>query len=134
MIGYVSAQFAAGGKAFASGFGMDQNAGILVTAVIVLAYTIVGGFLAVSLTDMFQAILMIFALVILPIVAISDAGGLSSLLMQLSKLDIAYVDPFAISVGAAIGFLGIGLGSPGNPHILARYSLSTIPNSFGLRP
>jgi SSS family solute:Na+ symporter len=36
-------------------------------------------------------------------------------------MDIAYVDPFAISVGAAIGFLGIGLGSPGNPHILARY-------------
>lgn len=121
MIGYVSAQFVAGGKAFASGFGMDQNTGMLVTAVIVLAYTIIGGFLAVSLTDMFQAILMIFALAILPIVAISDSGGLSSLLMQLSELDIAYIDPFAISVGAAIGFLGIGLGSPGNPHILARY-------------
>ncbi|MDX1640844.1 MAG: sodium/proline symporter [Balneolaceae bacterium] len=121
MIGYVSAQFVAGGKAFASGFGMNQNLGILITALIVLAYTIVGGFLAVSLTDMFQAILMIFALIALPIVAIYDAGGLSSLLMQLSEMDIAYVDPFAISVGAAIGFLGIGLGSPGNPHILARY-------------
>ncbi len=121
MIGYVSAQFVAGGKAFASGFGIDQDLGILITAIIVLAYTIVGGFLAVSLTDMFQAILMIFALVVLPVIAIHDAGGLSQLLMQLSELDVAYVDPFAISVGAAIGFLGIGLGSPGNPHILARY-------------
>lgn len=121
MIGYVSAQFVAGGKAFASGFGIDQNTGILITSVIVLAYTIIGGFLAVSLTDMLQAILMILALIILPIVAIYDAGGLSSLLMQLSELDVAYVDPFALSVGAAIGFLGIGLGSPGNPHILSRY-------------
>lgn len=121
MIGYVSAQFVAGGKAFASGFGIDQDTGILITAAIVLAYTIIGGFLAVSLTDMIQAIFMIFALVALPVVAICDAGGVINLLMQLSELDIAYVDPFAISVGAAIGFLGIGLGSPGNPHILARY-------------
>lgn len=121
MIGYVSAQFVAGGKAFASGFGIDQDTGILITAGIVLAYTIVGGFLAVSLTDMIQAIFMIFALLALPIVAVYNAGGLSPLLVQLSELNIAYVDPFSISVGAAIGFLGIGLGSPGNPHILARY-------------
>lgn len=121
MIGYVSAQFVAGGKAFASGFGMDQNTGILITAIIVLAYTIVGGFLAVSLTDMFQAILMIFALAALPVISIYETGGLSQLLVQLSEMNVAYVDPFAISVGAAIGFLGIGLGSPGNPHILARY-------------
>ena len=74
MIGYISAQFVAGGKAFASGFGIDQDWGILLTAIIVLVYTIVGGFLAVSLTDMFQAILMIFALVVLPVIAIYDAG------------------------------------------------------------
>lgn len=121
MVGYLSAQFVAGGKAFASGFGLDQNLGIVITAAIVLVYTIVGGFLAVSLTDMFQAILMILALVILPVVAIYNAGGLTSVLTQLSELNIMYVDPFAISVGAAVGFLGIGLGSPGNPHILARY-------------
>ncbi len=121
MIGYVSAQFVAGGKAFASGFGMEMNTGILLTALIVVAYTIIGGFLAVSLTDMFQAIFMILALVILPIIAITNFGGLPVLLEQLASMDLLYVDPFAISVGAAIGFVGIGLGSPGNPHILARY-------------
>ncbi|TVQ00766.1 MAG: sodium/proline symporter [Balneolaceae bacterium] len=121
MIGYISAQFVAGGKAFASGFGMEMNTGILVTAIIVLAYTIVGGFLAVSLTDMFQAVLMILALVILPVIAIINYGGLPILLDQLVAMNVMYVDPFAISAGAAIGFLGIGLGSPGNPHILARY-------------
>lgn len=121
MIGYISAQFVAGGKAFASGFGMEMNHGILITALIIVAYTIVGGFLAVSLTDMFQAIFMILALVILPVIAILNLGGLMAMLQDLSLMDAIYVDPFAISVGAMIGFLGIGLGSPGNPHILARY-------------
>ncbi len=121
MIGYISAQFVAGGKAFASGFGIEMNTGILITAIIVVAYTIVGGFLAVSLTDMFQAVLMILALVILPIIAIVNYGGLTILLNQLAAMNMMYIDPFAISTGAAIGFLGIGLGSPGNPHILARY-------------
>ncbi len=121
MIGYISAQFVAGGKAFASGFGLEMNTGILITALIVVVYTIVVGFLAVSLTDMFQAIFMILALVILPFIAILNVGGLIELLEQLSVMDVIFVDPFAVSVGAAIGFLGIGLGSPGNPHILARY-------------
>jgi sodium/proline symporter len=131
MMGYVSAQFVAGGKAFASGFGLEQSTGILITAAIVLVYTIVGGFLAVSLTDMFQAILMILALVILPVIAIADAGGLQAMLSRLMEMDMIYVDPFAISVGAAIGFVGIGLGSPGNPHILARYM--SIDDSAQLR-
>lgn len=121
MIGYVAAQFVAGGKAFASGFGLDMNAGILLTALIVLVYTVLGGFLAVSLTDMIQALFMILALVVLPGVAIYNFGGLVYLLEHLATLDGIYVDPFAISAGAAIGFMGIGLGSPGNPHILARY-------------
>jgi sodium/proline symporter len=121
MISYVGAQFVGGGKAFAASFNIDQTTGIIITAAIVLIYTILGGFLAVSLTDMFQAFFMILALLILPIIAILDKGGLSIVLQQLKALDPAFIDPFAISIGAAIGFLGIGLGSPGNPHIIARY-------------
>jgi len=121
MIGYVSAQFVAGGKAFASGFGISMNSGILLTAVIVVLYTIMGGFMAVSLTDMVQAVFMILSLIVLPWIAIANFGGLMEMLSELGRMDMMYVDPFAISVGAAIGFLGIGLGSPGNPHILSRY-------------
>lgn len=131
MVSYVSAQFVAGGKAFASGFGMEMNQGILLTAVIVVLYTILGGFLAVSITDLIQAVLMILVLVVVPFIAILDLGGLDTMLSELSVMDFAYVDPFAISVGAAIGFLGIGLGSPGNPHILARYM--SIDNSKHLK-
>ncbi|MDZ7772790.1 MAG: sodium/proline symporter [Balneolaceae bacterium] len=122
MVGYVSAQFVAGGKAFASSFHISQTSGILITAAIILAYTVVGGFLAVSLTDMFQAIFMIFALVVLPMIAIADAGGLGTVLSQLTDMEgAAFVDPAAITLGGLAGFLGIGLGSPGNPHILSRY-------------
>src|SRR6056297_667424 len=121
MIGYVSAQFVAGGKAFASGFGFEMNTGIIITAAIVLLYTVAGGFLAVSLTDMFQAAFMLIALVLLPVISITNLGGLSEMIRQLALLDISFVDPFVVTAGAAIGFLGIGLGSPGNPHILARY-------------
>jgi SSS family solute:Na+ symporter len=121
MMSYVAAQFVAGGKAFSASFDIDQTHGIFLTAAIVLLYTILGGFFAVSLTDMFQAIFMIVALLLLPVIAISDRGGLLSVLNQLHDIDIGLIDPFNLSVGAAIGFLGIGLGSPGNPHIIARY-------------
>jgi len=132
MIGYVSSQFVAGGKAFNSGFGLDVNEGILLTAAIVLLYTVLGGFLAVSLTDLLQALLMILALVILPWYSIIQAGGIESVLATLSEMNSIYIDPFAISAGAAIGFLGIGLGSPGNPHILARYMSIESPKQLGV--
>ncbi|MDX1638665.1 MAG: sodium/proline symporter [Balneolaceae bacterium] len=121
MVGYVSSQFVAGGKAFASSFHIEQNTGILISAAIIFAYTVLGGFLAVSLTDMFQAIFMIFALVVLPFIAIMDAGGLQAVLAELTAMDPSLVDPLALSLGGLFGFLGIGLGSPGNPHILSRY-------------
>jgi SSS family solute:Na+ symporter len=121
MVGYVSAQFVAGGKAFASSFGLSTLAGVLLTAGIVLAYTSLGGFLAVSLTDVLQAVFMIIGLVVLPVVAIADGGGWGRVMEELRTLEPTLVDPAAIGWGALIGFLGIGLGSPGNPHIIVRY-------------
>lgn len=121
MVGYVSAQLVGGGKAFAASFGMTETSGLLLTAGIVLVYTTLGGFLAVSLSDMLQACIMIVALVVVPVIAIVDFGGLGPVLDQLKVIDPTMVDPFALSVGAIVGFLGIGLGSPGNPHIIVRY-------------
>ncbi len=92
-----------------------------VTAAIVLVYTLLGGFLAVSLTDTLQALFMILALVVVPIVAVAEQGGLGAVLDQLHAVDSGLIDPLALSAGAFLGFVGIGLGSPGNPHILARY-------------
>ncbi len=121
MTAYVSAQFVGGGKTFSASFGVAQNSGMLITAAIVLIYTLLGGFLAVSLTDFLQALFMIIGLVILPIIAFGDKGGFAAAMIELKSLDVGMVDPMAISIGALIHFVGIGLGSPGNPHILVRY-------------
>ncbi len=121
MTAYISAQLAAGGKAFSASFDVDQFTGVIVTAIIVLLYTLLGGFLAVSVTDVIQAVFMLFALFVLPIVAIVDFGGINNIIHQLNSYDVSFIDPFALSTGALIGFVGIGLGSPGNPHILVRY-------------
>jgi sodium/proline symporter len=121
MVAYVAAQFVGGGKAIGASFGLSPAAGILITAGIVLGYTVLGGFLAVSLTDTVQAVFMLVALLVLPAIAIADIGGWSVMVAELRLLDAGLPDPFALSVGAGIGFVGIGLGSPGNPHILVRY-------------
>ena len=121
MVSYVSAQFTAGAKTLAASFGSSQTLGLLITAGIVVFYTMMGGFLAVCLTDVIQALLMIFALVILPIMAIIHLGGPGVLLRTLEALNPQFIDPFALSLGTLIGFLGIGFGSPGNPHILNKH-------------
>lgn len=120
MTAYISAQFVGGGKAFSASFNVTPSIGILITAGIVLLYTLLGGFLAVSLTDVIQALFMLFALIALPIIVISEMGGFTSLFSKLAYAP-ALLDPFAIGTGVIIGFAGIGLGSPGNPHILVRY-------------
>lgn len=121
MVVYVASQFVGGGKAMAASFGMSQWAGVLVTAAIVLGYTILGGFLAVSLTDTLQALFMILGLVVLPFVAIGHGGGWGPVMAELRAYDPAFTDPLSLGFGAWVGFVGIGLGSPGNPHILVRY-------------
>jgi sodium/proline symporter len=130
MAGYVSSQFVAGGKAFSSSFGMSAGTGILLTAGIVLAYTLVGGFLAVSWTDVVQSIFMIVALVVLPILVISSLGGWGPVWSELRAMDPSLVDPFAIAFGVGFGLMAIGLGSPGNPHIVTRYLAIDDPGQF----
>lgn len=121
MVGYVSAQFTAGGKAIGASFGLSPGAGVLITAGIVLGYTMAGGFLAVSLTDTLQAVFMLVGLVVLPLLAMGDAGGFGAVRAELAGFDPTLIDPFALSAGALLGAVGIGLGSPGNPQITIRF-------------
>lgn len=135
MLTYVAAQFVAGGKAFSAYFEISPVAGLLITATIVLIYTILGGFLAASLTDVLQALVMLVALIALPIIGILNVGGWDVIEAELSLLPQLHqkahlvipgtegnlLSPAALSFGALVGALGIGLGSPGNPHIIVRY-------------
>lgn len=122
MVSYVSAQFVAGGKAMATSFNIDYTWGLIATTLIILVYVVLGGFLAVSLNDTIQAFIIMVALVIVPVKSIIDFGGLTQFFSMLREIDSGnFIDPLALSAGAMIGFLGIGLGSPGNPHIISRY-------------
>lgn len=121
LTGYVAAQLVAGGKALSASFEMSAGTGVVLTAAVVLFYTVVGGFLAVSLTDALQAVVMLVALVVLPAVALSSLGGVGALAESLRVLDPALLDPSSLGFGAFVGFVAIGLGSPGSPHVLVRY-------------
>lgn len=133
---YTAAGMVGGGKlfetSFASLFGdvgiSDYMLGIWITAGVVLAYTMVGGFLAVSLTDFVQGCIMVVALVLMPAVVIwggKDIGGLGELSAipdALSQIGPAYLNLFT---GLTfVGFLSAvtwGLGYFGQPHIIVRF-------------
>jgi SSS family solute:Na+ symporter len=115
---YVGAQLFAGGKGLHAAFdGLDKGLGITLTAVIVLAYVVVGGFRAVSWTDVVQVVLMLLALVVLPAVAVFQMGGIGNVLDALGERS----DPLWKGWPFVITGLAVGFGSPGNPHILVRY-------------
>ena len=125
---YISAQLIAGGKTFSGSFGVSLEVGIGITALIVLLYTTVGGFAAVAWTDVLQACMMLVALLVLPIIAVASQGGLGQIFaslkdapMEVFKSAGSAVDFWALGAGGVIGLIAIGLGSPGNPHILVRY-------------
>lgn len=130
MVSYVSAQFASGGKAFFAHFGISQNRGLLITAGIVLIYTLMGGFMAVSYTDVLQGIMMILSLVILPVAGIIGKGGWNAIVAGTEFTGPGFLNPVSLSVISFIGLVGIGLGSPGNPHILVRYMSIRDPAQF----
>ncbi len=121
MTAYVSSQFVGGGKAIGASFGLDPQFGVILTALIVLLYTTVGGFLAVSLTDTLQAVFMMVALLGIPLLGVTAYGGWGPVFGELATYDPAFVDVLSLGGGALLGLAAIGLGSPGNPHILVRY-------------
>lgn len=118
---YVGAQFNAGAKSLSTALGLPIIVTLMISGLLVLIYMILGGYIAVAYNDVVRAVLMLIGLVVFPIYGLVKLGGLQILLESLSRLNPAYVDPFSLGVGMIIGFLGIGLGSPGQPHIVVRY-------------
>lgn len=121
---YVCSGLVGSGKLFASVFGWDYQIAVVAGAVVVVGYTLVGGFLAVSWTDVLQAILMTLALVIVPFVIWSNSENIPD---TLTAINPGLLDPFTDSSGKPLGWIGIaslagwGLAYFGQPHILARF-------------
>jgi sodium/proline symporter len=118
---YVSAQLFAGAKTLGSALDLPLGWCLMISAALIVVYMVLGGYIAVAYNDVVRAVIMLFGLVVLPVVGLAHVGGLGALHGALTALDPRYLDPWSLGVGAVIGFLGIGLGSPGQPHILVRY-------------
>ncbi|SDT98014.1 sodium/proline symporter PutP [Halopseudomonas salegens] len=124
---YTSSGLVAAGKLFESTFGMGYTLAVVVGTFAIISYTFFGGFLAVSWTDVIQGLLMAAALVIIPIMALSDMGGWGEAEAAMAASNPNLLTFFTDMDGEALGFvaiislLGWGLGYFGQPHVLARF-------------
>ncbi|HOP05827.1 MAG TPA: sodium/proline symporter [candidate division Zixibacteria bacterium] len=126
MLGYVAAQMNAAGKAFDAVFALPYHWGVLAGAAIIMAYTITGGFRAVCWTDIIQASFMVIALLFMPVIVFVKLGSFTAVGDALRAADPALLTWSSGKAGLAglgfvVGLLGIGLGYPGQPHILSRF-------------
>lgn len=128
---YVASGFAACGKLFNSLFGMEYMTGVLVFAVIIIVYTIIGGFTSVATNDLIQSIVMSIALISITVFGVSKAGGFGAVVENAKSLEgyfsLTATHDAANNTAVAYPFLSIistmawGIGYFGMPHILVRF-------------
>lgn len=124
---YVATQFQGAGKTFSQTFGLGEVESVLIGATVIVVYTLLGGFWAVSITDTLQGALMALTATILPLAALAKVGGPAALWQAMQNVPVeGYAEllqgmPLMAGVGFAIGLLGIGLGYPGQPHVANRF-------------
>ncbi len=125
---YMTAQMVASGKALGTFMGMDYGTGVVVGGAIIIAYTFIGGYKAVSYTDVLQGVLMLVGLIIVPVAAIYAGGGWGSISSNLTAQDPDFTNMFALTDSggikgwvAVVSFMAIGLPFLGVPQLLVRY-------------
>lgn len=119
---YTSSGLVAGGKLFESSFNLDYSTGIILTGAVVVAYTLFGGFLAVSLTDFVQGCIMFIALILVPVIAFSQFDSLVQMNQVIVANNANYFDWFeGLTLVAILSSMAWGLGYFGQPHIIVRF-------------
>jgi len=119
---YTSSGMVAGAKLFEASFGLSYSTALWIGTIVVVSYTLLGGFLAVSWTDFFQGCLMLLALIVIPIAALFEIGGWNEAIQIVGQ-----INPEHFNMVKGIGFLAIissvawGLGYFGQPHIIVRF-------------
>lgn len=129
---YTSSGLVAGAKLFEASFGMSYTAALWIGAIVIISYTFLGGFLAVSWTDFVQGILMFLALIIVPVVTIQEVGSWSAVTAAAAEKGPGLLDAFhEMTLLGIISLAAWGLGYFGQPHILARFmaikNISDVP-------
>ncbi|MCK4996272.1 MAG: sodium/proline symporter, partial [Thermoplasmatales archaeon] len=126
MVAYVSAQLVASGKILSETFGWSYHAALILGFAIITFYTLMGGFFAVAWTDVFQGMLIVIILLVLPIVGIIKLGGFGQVLSAIGQVDMNAISPtygyggilFILFAFASMAWF---FGYPGQPHVLTRY-------------
>lgn len=133
---YVAAQLQGAGQTFNHAFGVDQQNSIIIGAAIVLIYTLLGGFWAVSVTDTIQGILMLLAAILLPLTAYIHLGGFSGFWAAYSEIAQPSQQSWFNSrsglaaFGFIVGIVGISFGTFGQPHLLVRFMALRSPRAL----
>ncbi len=124
---YVAAQFQGAGNTFHQTFDLSMTTSIVLGGVIIMIYTFLGGFWAVSITDTVQGLLMMGASILLPVAAFIEVGGVDGFMTGLksvstaSQLSLTGVHTGIAAIGFVLGASGVALGAMGQPHLLVRF-------------
>ena len=119
---YTSSGLVGGAKLFEATFHLDYDTALLIGSFVIVSYTFLGGYNAVSWTDFIQGILMMLALAIVPMVVIYDVGGVSEGLRIIESVDPSNLDILSgASIVSVLSLMAWGLGYFGQPHILVRF-------------
>ena len=139
-IPYTASGFNACGTLFSSLFGVDYFPAMIISAGVIVAYTVLGGFLAASITDLVQSLIMTLALIVVVFFGIHAAGGWNAVVENAQRLPgyLSLTQGYDVSTGAAgtysvvtiISTLAWGLGYFGMPHILLRFMAIEDPNKL----
>lgn len=119
---YVTSGLVGGAILFEKTFGMNYQLALWVGALVIVAYTFLGGFMAVSLTDFIQGTLMFIALLVVPIITINVIGSWNTVVAEAGAIEASHVDAFSgMTFMGIVSLMAWGFGYFGQPHILARF-------------
>ncbi len=123
---YASSGLVATGLLFESTFSINYHIAVIIGGFVIIAYTFLGGFLAVCWTDLLQGALMVFAIVIVPALTYHTAGRIEAIEKamasnQISASLIPQADKLPLCIVMIISSMAWGLGYFGQPHILVRF-------------
>lgn len=132
---YTASGFVSGAKLFNTVFGYSYDIALVIGVVVIISYTFLGGFLAVSWTDFFQGIIMFVAVTIVPVIGFIILKG--DFIGPVKEINPELLNMFTDSSGAPIAVVSVisllawGLGYFGQPHILSRFMAINDPNAIG---
>ena len=123
---YASSGLVATGKLFESTFDVPYHIAVIIGGLVVVAYTFMGGFLAVCWTDLLQGVLMVFAILIVPALTYKAIGGAEAVAeaMQLKSISTSLIpqaEKWPVAACMIVSSMAWGLGYFGQPHILVRF-------------